>query len=106
MTDSARKDNPACTGEAGAAAVSTGGLESTESRLRWAVTLESTYCELDVDWPTKHDRFTAELEVRPYGDLSVSMVRADPHAVVRTPAMVSSDANDNYLLCLITRGSA
>src|SRR5574337_279653 len=107
MTKSAQKDDSACTGEAGTAAVvSTRGLESTESRHRWAETLDSTYCELDVGWPKKSDQFTAELALRPDGDLSVSGVRADPHAVIRTPAMVTSDANDDYMLCLITRGSA
>lgn len=105
MTRSARNIDPDCTGGAGAV-TSTRGLESTESRLHWTDALGSTYCELDVNWPKKHGQFTAELAVRPYGDLSVSVVRADPHAVVRTPAMASSDASNNYMLCLITHGSA
>ncbi len=36
----------------------------------------------------------------------MSVVHADPHTVVRTPEMIRSDPNDDYLLCLITRGTA
>jgi AraC-like DNA-binding protein len=106
MTDSAQKDDSACTENAAAMVLNTRELESTESRIRWADTLETTYCEMDVDWPDRHARFAAELTVRPFGELTVSVVHADPHTVVRTPEMIRSDPNDDYLLCLITRGTA
>lgn len=106
MTDSAQKDDSACTDSAASMVLSTRELESTEGRVRWADTLDSTYCEMDVDWPDRHARFAAELTVRPFGDLTVSVVHADPHTVVRTPEMIRSDPNDDYLLCLITRGTA
>lgn len=103
MADSARKDDSPCTAPV---RVTTRELESRERRDRWSDTLDSTYCEMDVDWPDQSEQFTAELVVRPFGDLVVSTVRADPHAVVRTPAMIESDPSDDYLLCLITRGTA
>ncbi|GCE37386.1 transcriptional regulator, AraC family [Rhodococcus wratislaviensis] len=106
MTDSAQKDDPVCTEGAAAMVLSTRELESTEGRMRWADTLDSTYCEMDVDWPDENDQFAAELTVRPFGELTVSVVHADPHTVVRTPEMIRSDPNDDFLLCLITRGSA
>ena len=106
MTDSAQKDDSACTDSAASMVLSTRELESTEGRVRWADTLDSTYCEMDVDWPDRHARFAAELTVRPFGDLTVSVVHADPHTVVRTPEMIRSDPNDDYLLCLIIRGTA
>ncbi|KDE14164.1 AraC family transcriptional regulator [Rhodococcus aetherivorans] len=107
MTDSAPKDDSPCTAASGRRlALSTRELESTEGRARWTDTLETTYCEMDVDWPQTHDRFAADLVARPLGEMTVSVVHADPHAVVRTPSMITSDPNDDYLLCLITRGSA
>ena len=106
MTDSAQKDDSACTENAAAMVLNTRELESTEGRTRWADTLDSTYCEMDVDWPDRDAQFAAELTVRPFGELTVSVVHADPHTVVRTPEMIRSDPNDDYLLCLITRGTA
>lgn len=107
MTDSAPKDDSPCTAEAGRpVALSVRELESAEGRARWADTLDRTYCEMDVDWSRSNDRFAADLVARPIGDVIVSVVRADPHTVVRTPAMIDSDPNDDFLLCLITQGSA
>lgn len=107
MTDSAPKDDSPRTAEPGRpVALSVRELESAEGRARWADTLDRTYCEMDVDWSRSSDRFAADLIARPIGDLIVSVVRADPHTVMRTPAMIDSDPNDDFLLCLITQGSA
>jgi AraC-like DNA-binding protein len=102
MAEVARTVDSGCTG---AVLVDTRELGSAEGRARWADTLDSTYCEMDVDWPRQRDPFAADLTVRPFGDLTATVVRADPHAVLRTEAMIRSDPSDDYLLCLITRGS-
>lgn len=83
--------------------VDTSGLDSREGRDAWASALESTYCEMDLDWGGSHSHFDAELVGRPFGELYVSTVRADPHTVIRTPAMISSTESD-LLLCLVMRG--
>lgn len=107
MIDSARNNDSDCTDKANPKVVlNTRHLGSSEVRSQWMDTLDSTYCELDVDWPDVSDSFGAELSVRPFVDLTVSVIRADPHAVIRTPDMISSDPNDDYLLCLITSGTA
>ncbi|GAB90709.1 helix-turn-helix transcriptional regulator [Gordonia rhizosphera] len=107
MTESAPMVDPECTARSnGAVALSTRDLTSAEGRALWAETLDSTYCEMAVDWPATQSSFGADIIARPVGDLSLSMVRADPHAVVRTAAMIESDPGDDYLLCLITKGSA
>lgn len=107
MADSARKDDSGCTLDVSAAVqLNTSELASTEGRIRWAHTLESTYCEMDVDWPRRSGQFVAELAARPLDELTVSVVRAEPHTVVRTPEMIRSHPGNDYLLCLITRGSA
>jgi AraC-like DNA-binding protein len=84
--------------------IDTSDLDSREGRDTWASALESTYCEMDLDWGGSHDRFDAELIGRPFGDLYVSTVRADPHTVIRTPAMISETDSD-LLLCLVVRGN-
>jgi AraC-like DNA-binding protein len=102
MAEDARTIDSGCTG---AVLVDTRELGSAEGRARWVDTLDSTYCEMDVDWPHQRDQFAADLTVRPFGDLAMTVVRADPHAVLRTEAMIRSDPSDDYLLCLITQGS-
>lgn len=80
-----------------------------KARELWSQTLDSTYCEMDVVWPGSPvgaADFGAEIVARQAGELSLSVVRADPHTVVRTPAMIASDPGDDLLLCLITRGRA
>lgn len=106
MTETARILDPECTASAGTVALSTRRLASTEGRAIWAETLDSTYCEMAVDWPSAQTSFAADIRARPVGELSVSVVRADPHTVVRTPAMIESDPGDDYLLCLISKGTA
>ena len=64
MADGARNHDSACTDNAAAMVLNTRELTSTEGRSRWADTLESTYCEMDVNWPDRHDQFAAELTVR------------------------------------------
>lgn len=112
MTGGAPMDDSECTAPAAArtakpsVALSTRALESMESRTAWAGVLDATYCEMDIDWAQEREPFRADIVARQVGDLSVSVVRADPHAVVRSPATISSDPSDDYLLCLITRGTA
>ncbi|HNP56595.1 MAG TPA: AraC family transcriptional regulator [Gordonia sp. (in: high G+C Gram-positive bacteria)] len=98
-----------CTDSTGAkVAVSTRDLAWAESREVWSNTVASTYCEMDLSWPEtgKRGGFTAEVHARGLGDMSVSKVRADPHAVIRTPTMISSGPSEDLLLCLITEGTA
>jgi AraC-like DNA-binding protein len=98
-----------CTASTGpTVAVSTRDLAWSESREVWSHTIATTYCEMDLGWPDGANRggFTAEVHARPMGDMSLSTVRADPHAVIRTPTMITSGPADDLLLCLITEGSA
>ncbi|MGW5269811.1 AraC family transcriptional regulator [Rhodococcus sp. NPDC003994] len=107
MTDSAPMHDPKRTAPVtGTVALSTRDLASAESRTVWAETLDSTYCEMAVAWPRSGDGFAADIVARPLGEMSLSVVRADPHAVHRTPALIESDPSDDYILCLITRGTA
>lgn len=106
MTENARFLDPECTATNSTVALSTRELASTEGRAVWAETLDSTYCEMAVDWPSTQTSFAADIRAWSVGDLSVSVVRADPHTVVRTPAMIESDPGDDYILCLIAKGSA
>ncbi|GAB40279.1 AraC-like ligand-binding domain-containing protein [Gordonia sputi] len=106
MTESARFLDPECAAPDGTVALSTRELASSEGRAIWAETLDSTYCEMAVDWPSAQTSFAADIRARSLGDIAVSVVRADPHTVVRTPAMIESDPGTDYLLCLISRGSA
>ncbi|MGW8815947.1 helix-turn-helix domain-containing protein [Gordonia terrae] len=106
MLESAQNFDSDCTDGADSSLVlSTRDLEATEVRARWEAALDSTYFELDVDWPDQPDAFVGELSVRSFADLEVGLVRADPHVVVRTPDMISSDSNDDYLLCVIPHGA-
>lgn len=101
MTADARKDGSERTDTS--VYIDTSGLGSREGRDTWASALESTYCEMGLEWGSPHAHFDAELVGRPFGDLYVSTVRADPHTVIRTPAMISGD-DDDLLLCLVMRG--
>lgn len=89
-----------------AVALSTRELASSEGRELWAETLDMTFCEMDVDWPRLHSSFDADITARPVGEMALSLVRADPHTVVRTPDMIASDPVDALLLCLVTKGAA
>lgn len=107
MTESAPIVDSACTASpSGTLELSTRELTSSQGRALWAETLEETYCEMGVDWPTANSSFAADIMARSVGELSFSVVRADPHTVVRTPAMIESDPGDHYILCVITQGSA
>lgn len=107
MTDSAPfVDRERTDPDPATVALSTRDLTSTEQRALWSQTLDSTYCEMAVDWPSGSDGFAADIVARPVGSISVSVVRADPHTVVRTPSMIESDPGDDLLLCLITQGTA
>lgn len=96
---------PAADSAARSVAVNTRALDTVEGRTRWHDALDTTFCEMDVTWPQRQRPFTAEMTARPIADLSISVVHADPHTVVRSPAMIESDSLDDYLLCLATGGS-
>lgn len=81
-------------------------LGSREGHQQWAHALKTTYCEMGLEWSDPRGHFDGELAGRQFGDIFVSTVRADPHSVLRTPAMIDSDGVGDYLLTLITRGSA
>ena len=61
MTESARFLDPECTAPNGTVALSTRELASSEGRAIWAETLDSTYCEMAVDWPTTQSSFAADI---------------------------------------------
>lgn len=103
MAENARNTDSARTA---AVSVNTRELDSAEGRDRWAVTLHDFYGEMDVAWPHGPQRFRGVMTGRPFGDLHVNTVRAEPHTVVRTPAMIESDGNADYLLCLVIEGRA
>ncbi|HWS94463.1 MAG TPA: AraC family transcriptional regulator [Mycobacterium sp.] len=84
---------------------STHELGGSEGRAQWTNVLEQTYCELDVLVPQTGPRFEAEIAVRPFGEIIVATTRTDPQTVVRTPAMIASDSDDDYLLCMVTEGT-
>ncbi|NDK90730.1 helix-turn-helix domain-containing protein [Gordonia desulfuricans] len=109
MTENAPIVASACT-DAGdlpnTVAVNTRGLSVSQSREVWSEAVDSAYCDMDVDWPRPLSAFAAAIVARPMGEVSVSVVRADPHTVHRTPAMIAADPTDDLLVCLITKGSA
>ncbi|MDS1117024.1 AraC family transcriptional regulator [Gordonia westfalica] len=79
----------------------------TDSRATWEQALDSTYCELGVTWPSEQQEFSAAIAAQALGDgVSVSVVRAHPHTVIRTPDMIRSDPGADFILCLITNGTA
>lgn len=105
MTGDARNDGSTRTGTSEpTVTISTRELDTREGQQIWASALESTYCELGLDWGDPRRHFDGELIGRQFGDLYVSTVRADPHTVLRTPAMIDSDAGEDYLLCVVTSG--
>ncbi|MEV8195561.1 helix-turn-helix domain-containing protein [Rhodococcus pyridinivorans] len=81
------------------------GLDTREGKSRWVDTLWSTFCEMDVSWPLSRNGFDAAISVQPVGTLAVTHVRADPHTVVRSPAMIASDSDSDVFICMITKGS-
>ncbi|MGB3770457.1 MAG: helix-turn-helix domain-containing protein [Rhodococcus sp. (in: high G+C Gram-positive bacteria)] len=108
MTGDARKDGSERTRDFAALApsihVDTSELTTREGHATWADALLSTYCEMGLEWGDAGAHFDAELIGRPFGDLYVSTVRADPHTVVRTPAMIDADRDSDFLLCVVVRG--
>jgi AraC-like DNA-binding protein len=97
--DSARSDeSPAlvslCTRE----------LDTVEGHTRWVGVFERLYCESDIAWPDPRRRFDADWDGRRFGNLHVSTIQAGAHTVVRSPAMITSDGADDYLVCVVTDG--
>lgn len=82
----------------------TRGLSATEGREHWREALGATFCEMDVTWPRRDTGFTADLSSEHVDALHLSRVRADPHQVTRSPAMVGSDHRDDLLLILAVGG--
>lgn len=88
----------------GVLALSTRFLDVREGRDEWRNTLGSLYAEMDVSWPSHQSELDAEWGGRPLGDLHVSSIRCGAHTVMRTPAMIRSDACADYLVCVVTDG--
>lgn len=84
--------------------VCTRGLTASEGREQWREALESTFCEMDVAWPRRDTGFSADLSSGHVDALHLTRVRADPHQVTRSPAMVGTDHRDDLLLILAIGG--
>ncbi|GLB63838.1 transcriptional regulator [Dietzia sp. NCCP-2495] len=96
--------DPAPRSGATARTVCTRGLSASEGREQWREALESTFCEMDVKWPRRDTGFSADLSSSDIDVLHLSRVRADPHRVTRSPAMVGTDQRDDLLLLLAVGG--
>ncbi|MFF0501945.1 AraC family transcriptional regulator [Nocardia aobensis] len=106
MTDNAHVDDRGCTSRTVVIdRREAQTLPAGASRRRYVDALDSMYCSLAVDWPRVDPDFAVDISSRSVGDLTVSILRADAHKVLRTPAMAAADPTDNYLLALITRGT-
>ncbi|TSD97448.1 AraC family transcriptional regulator [Gordonia rubripertincta] len=97
--DSARTDP-----NAGVVSLHTAVLGAQEARDEWQSVLGSLYAEVDIAWPDRQSRLDAEWGGRPLGDLHVSKIRCDQQTVIRSPAMIASDASEGYIVCLVTDG--
>jgi len=84
--------------------VCTRGLSAGEGREQWREALETTFCDMDVGWPRRDTGFSADLSSGDIDVLHLSRVRADPHRVTRSPAMVGTDHRDDLLLILAVGG--
>ncbi|WP_231750461.1 MULTISPECIES: AraC family transcriptional regulator [unclassified Dietzia] len=101
MTPNARKlDSTRTVGQT----VCVRGLSAAEGRAQWREAIDSTFCEMDVAWPRHDTGFTADLVSSDVDALHLSRVRADPHQVTRSPAMVGTDHRDDLLLILAVGG--
>lgn len=91
--------------ERGAAiSLATEHLDSGEARTQWTDTLNHLYCEMDITWPQRRQPFTGHWAGHRFGDLHVSAIDAELHTVDRTPAMIHSDGNNDFLLCMVAEG--
>ncbi len=98
-------DSPRTEPEAAAVvALRTSELDVDEGRSEWQNTLGHLYAEMDVAWPESRSGLDAEWGGRPLGDLHISTIRCDEQTVVRSQAMIRSDACSDYLVCLVTDG--
>ena len=106
MAERAQVHGAARMTDAPAAAVSlmTEDLDSAEARTRWADTLNSLYCEMDVTWPQRRGSFSGHWAGHRFGELHVSAIDAELHTVDRTPSMIKSDGNRDFLLCMVAEG--
>lgn len=106
MADSAAIDGGTRTPDATPVPVSliTDELDTSEARDRWNDTLNQLYCEMDIAWPHEREPFAAHWAGHQFGQLHVSSIRAETHTVVRSPAMIRSDANQDFLLCMVADG--
>ncbi|WP_280248043.1 AraC family transcriptional regulator [Nocardia abscessus] len=105
MVDSARKPDSLRTMDiATAVSLNTRQLNVAEGRSRWVGTLNRLYGDMDLAWPDMREPFTAEWTGRPFGDLHVSRIRGEPHAIMRSPAMAETDASEAYVLCMVADG--
>ncbi|WP_020660811.1 AraC family transcriptional regulator [Amycolatopsis benzoatilytica] len=104
MTARARKPVAGRTSGESGALVSTNGLGLHEGWAAWNDAISTTYCELGLQVERPYEMFDGNIHLRRIGDLGFSWMRSSPHSVVRTPAMISSDDNTDFLFCLVTRG--
>jgi AraC-like DNA-binding protein len=70
----------------------------------WTEALSESFCEMDPQWYTRYGGFQARLVDRHFGGLRLSTMRADGHAVVRTPGMIRDADHGDYFLCAVTGG--
>lgn len=85
----------------------TSALSTRDARARWNDTFTELYCEADVRWPHRGEPHDANWSGNAFGDLHVSNIHAAmTHTVIRSPAMIRSDGQHDYLLIMLTEGFA
>ncbi len=87
-------------------ALSTDTLDVADAKARWTGTLQTLYGDMDVTWKHRREPFTAQWAGRDLGELHVSAIRAEgnAHTVVRSPAMIPSGEEGDYMVCMVVDG--
>lgn len=80
------------------------GSAMSGGRAWWTDALSEMFCEMDPQWYTGRGNFHARLTDCDFGGLHLSTMRADGHAVVRTPAMIRDADRADFFLCAVTGG--
>lgn len=106
MADSAPEPGAVRTGTNLEVRVSTQGSSVREASSRWGAAINSQYCEMDLHIDARQGSFEGLLVGAPIDRLDLTRMRSAPHRVIRSPAMIRSDARDEYLLCMLLRGAA
>lgn len=85
--------------------ISTRELLSAEGRNTWAEALDRNFCEMGTRWMSPADRFDGTLAGRCFGEITVTVVTADPHETIRTPLMISADPDgQDFFVTVLTHG--